>query len=61
MTATFKLLALVGIAEPSFEPPEDDEDVIDKLVREEKEKKEHNEDPVKSHGVADDDQPEATA
>jgi adenine/guanine/hypoxanthine permease len=60
MTATFKLLALVGIAEPSFEVPVDDEDVIDKLVRKEKEK-EHNEDPVKSHGFAEDNQPEATA
>lgn len=62
MTAMFKLLALVGIAEPNFEPPEDDEDVIDKLIRKEKLKKEeHMEEPAQSNGIDDDDQPEATA
>lgn len=62
MTATFKLLALVGIAEPNFEPPEDDEDVIDKLIRKDNLKKEEDaEDPSKSNDIDDDDQPEATA
>ena len=62
MTGTFKLLALVGIAEPNFEPPEDDEDVIDKLVRKDHEKKEgHTNDPLKSTEGDVDDQPEATA
>jgi adenine/guanine/hypoxanthine permease len=65
MTATFKLLALVGIAEPNFEPPEDDEDVIDKLIRKDHELKEgHTDDLPKSKDAVDDnddDQPEATA
>ena len=62
MTATFKLLALVGIAEPNFEPPDDDEDVIDKLIRKDKSKKtEHTEAPSKEIVIDDDDQPEATA
>jgi adenine/guanine/hypoxanthine permease len=65
MTAVFKLLALFGIPEPTFESSEEDKDVIDELIKRDMERREgHLEDPtvpMKSNGIDDDDQPEATA
>lgn len=61
MTATFKLLALAGIAEPTFEPPEDNEDAIDKIIHKGNSMKDGRTDDAPNSKDEDGDEPESTA